>query len=747
MSKKIFDDPTQQLFKPRGRILFFKYFMLLFFIILGVRFWFLQVVQHDHYLRAAENNRIRDIPIPAPRGTILDREGRILVDSRPTYTLKLYQEDMQNREETLKVLARFDVEAETVIKQMNIPGSRSRPVPVKINATVADRAWVVAHHYEHPELKIEVDPQRVYPLGEVLAHALGYTGQITEDQLREPIYNYCHPGDVIGQAGLEQTYDKILRGAEGSRRVLVDSRGEIIEELESIPAIPGRDLVTTIDLDIQKVAEAQLTESGFLGTVVINDPQDGGILAMASHPSYDPNLFAKGISPSEFNKLATDAKKPLRNRAIQDRYPPGSTWKIILGIAALEDGIIKDTDHLTCGGGISVGGRFAHCHGSHGAPDIRQAIAISCDGYFYRLGLKLGIDNLEEWEKKIGVGSRVGIDLPHENKGIVPSREWKRKEYPTDPRWKDTDMVYASIGQSGVSTTPLQIMYSVVGIGSFGKLYAPHLFREARAIETSSAIVYEPKLNDLNLSPANWKVMSEGMERVVTAGTSKLAKIPGFDVCGKSGTAQVVGVQSGASGDEKEHAWFVGYGPRDNPEIGGVVLLEHAGHGGVHCAPILRDCFLEYLRKKELRQEKEKEQLLAQAGSPEATTDQASSNSNDVSVKDVASKPNGVTKSANEVSQPLDVAKPTTKKSKAGESRPKLAAQVSGKPVIAPTKPLTSKPVAKESVKATKPTTTKPTGNRPTSTKPKSTSTKPKPIGKPAAVKREQTALNQEIGR
>ncbi len=598
--KKIFDDPTQQLFKPRGRILFFKYFVLLFFVIIGVRFWFLQVVNHEHYVKAAENNRIREIPIPATRGTILDREGKILVDSTPTYSIMLYQEDMVDKETTIEILTkRFALDRNYVVRMMNAPGSRTRPVAIKTNATVSDRAWIESHEFEHPELKIELQPQRRYPLGEILSHVVGYVGEITEEQLRDPTYEYCRPGDTIGQAGIEQSYNKILMGKEGYRRVLVDSRGRVLQQLEEIPPIPGQDIITTIDLDIQMVAEEGLAATGHYGTVVINDPRDGGILALVSHPAYDPNLFAQGIKPADFNRLVTNPKRPLRNRAIQDRYPPGSTWKILMAVAALEEKVVTDKQALPCGGGISTGGRFVHCWGGHGAPDVRRAIEISCDGYFYRQGIKLGIDNLEKWQALLGTGVKTGIDLPNETKGIVPSRQWKRREYPKTPQWTEADMVYASIGQSGVSTTPIQIMHAVTGIGMGGHFYTPHVFKEARATEQSPAVIHNAKPREAGFSEETWKVVSEGMWRVVNgSGTARRAAIANFDVSGKTGTAQVVGIRDGAKGEQKEHAWFVSYAPKGAPEIGGVALVEHAGHGGTESAPIVKACFEEYLRKK-----------------------------------------------------------------------------------------------------------------------------------------------------
>ncbi|MEW6730733.1 MAG: penicillin-binding protein 2 [Acidobacteriota bacterium] len=621
MSKKIFDDPAQQLFKPRGRILFLKYFVLFFFVILGVRLWYLQVIQHQHYVKQAENNRVRDIPIPAPRGTILDREGRVLVDSRPSYAIMLYQEDMVNREESINILVnKLGTDPEALLKQMEMPGPRSRPIMVKTNATPSDRAWIEAHEFEHPELKVELQPQRKYPHGEVLAHVLGYVSEIDEDELREPEYDYCNSGDIIGKAGIERTYNKMLMGKEGSRRVVVDSRGRVIQELGVIPPIPGQDLVTTIDLDIQMTAEQALTGTGLNGTIVITDPRDGGILALVSHPSFDPNLFAAGIKPSDYAKLANHPKKPLRNRAIQDRHPPGSTWKIIMAAAAMEEKELNEKSTLACGGGISVGDRFVQCLGSHGAPDIQRAIEISCNGFFYRCGLKLGIDKLTKWEPLLGVGVKTGIDLPHENKGIVPSREWKRKEYPKDPKWRDADMVYASIGQSGVRPTPIQMVYAVTGIGMKGKFYTPHVFKEGRKSENYPEAPYEAKVRDIHLSDETWKTVTQGLWRVVNgAGTARRAQIPEFDVCGKTGTAQIVSIKSGASGEQKEHAWFVGYAPKAAPEIGGVALIENGGHGGTTAAPVIKACFEEYLRKKKGLPKQESAQLAqAQSTKPKA---------------------------------------------------------------------------------------------------------------------------------
>lgn len=598
-----------------ARLSVVMYITLGIFLVLGVRFWVLQVVNYDSYLEKSNENRIRDIPIPAARGNILDRNGRILVDSRPAFNLIVNREDLksQNLDALLAVLeTNLAVDPHWARQQIEDPlAPKSRPVVVKQNITEADRAWIEAHEYEFPELNVALQPQRIYPLGEELGHVLGYVGQISDAQLKAnlPEFEGARSGDVVGQAGIERSHNRILMGREGTRRVVVDSRGRFVEELEYADPVPGQDLWTTIDLDLQAVAEQGLAATKLNGVAIAMDPRTGEILALVSHPSYDPNLFAGGISPEQYGALRDNPDKPLINRAIQDIYPPGSTWKIIMAMAGLSEGSMKPNEGIPCGGGISIGSRFAACHGSHGAPNLERAIAISCNGYFYRVGLRLGVDRLHKWATAMGFGRKTGVDLPNETPGYVPDAQiklrWKKKD--DDPadnkyRWNDGDTVNAAIGQGYDRPTPLQMVHAFSGIAMDGHFTTPHLLLTAKGNGVEPERSFEdPNVVDIPLDRTAYTYVMEGMRQVVTSGTARRAEVPGFDVCGKTGTAQVVSVRTGATGKQKEHAWFVGFAPKPEegrlPEIAVCVLVEHGGHGGIESAPIAQAIIAEYVRK------------------------------------------------------------------------------------------------------------------------------------------------------
>ncbi|MBK6425154.1 MAG: penicillin-binding protein 2 [Blastocatellia bacterium] len=598
-----------------ARLSVVMYITLGFFLLLGVRFWVLQVVNHESYLVKSNENRIREIPIPAARGNILDRNGRILVDSRPAFNLIVNREDLkkQNLDDLLFVLRdNLGIDPDWARQQIEDPlAPKSRPVVVKQNISEADRAWIEAHEYEHPELNVALQPQRIYPLGPILGHVLGYVGQISDAQIKAilPEFEGARSGDVVGQAGIERSHNRTLMGKEGTRRVVVDSRGRFVEEIELVEPVPGQDIVTAIDIDLQMIAEEKLAATKLNGVAIALDPRNGEILALVSHPSYDPNLFAGGISPEDYAVLRDNPDKPLTNRAIQDIYPPGSTWKTVMAMAGLSEGSMKPNEGIPCGGGISIGSRFAACHGSHGAPNLERAIAVSCNGYFYRVGLRLGVDKLHKWATAMGLGKRTGVDLPNETPGYVPDAQiklrWKKKDDdPADKkyRWNDGDTVNAAIGQGYDRPTPLQMVHAFGGIAMDGHFTTPHVLKTARSNGVEAERGFEdPNVVDIPLDPIAFKYVMEGMRQVVTSGTARRAEVPGFDVCGKTGTAQVVSIRTGATGKQKEHAWFVGFAPKPEegrlPEIAVVVLVEHGGHGGTISAPIAQAIIAEYVRK------------------------------------------------------------------------------------------------------------------------------------------------------
>jgi penicillin-binding protein 2 len=611
-----FEDTSQNL---RARLRFIQALVVVMLGVLGVRLYVLQVVRGERYAEIAENQRRRRLPIPAPRGVIFDREGRVLVDSRPIYNVILSREDVKKALASLtQPLAEgLLIDADILKERFDQVTPAFESILVKQDATPDDIAWVEAHNLEFPELRVEQQPQRRYPPNGMLAHVLGYVGEISPDQLKQQTFKDkgLNPGDIIGQSGIEQIYDDYLRGRDGYREVVVDSRGRIQDEIETVAPQPGRDLITTIDLDLQKTAEEQLATSATKrGVIVAMDPNNGEILALASYPTFDPNLFSQRINTkegrAEYVAMLNDPQTPLLNRAIQSRYPPGSTWKIPMSIAGLQQGAITlGHSNLVCGGGIQVGNKFTRCMGNHGTPDLKAAITHSCDGYFYRLGLKMGIDGIVAMVDEFDFNKRTGIDLPNEVVSWTPSREFKRRMQPKDPDWRDIDTVYSSFGQVYDIITPISLLRTISAVSMHGRMYIPHLLKEVRPLGSPGSADYRAASGFQPLDPAkpNPKVLPipedidhavvEGMWSVVNAGgTGAGIQMAGFDIAGKTGTAQVarLGMDTGKN---KDHSWFVTYAPAYKPEIAMVALIENSGFGGQHAAPAIRRVYDSYYRK------------------------------------------------------------------------------------------------------------------------------------------------------
>jgi penicillin-binding protein 2 len=608
-----FEDDSQNL---RVRLRVIQIVVILMITALGVRLYYLQIVKGPYYAERAENQRIRLLPIPAPRGVIFDRNNKLLVDSRPIYNVILSREDIKGKDFATLIKPYADgLKVDPEDLTIRFDELKSQPAfesfTVKENATQADIAWVEAHSVEFPELRVELQPQRRYPENGKLAHVLGYVGEISPEQLEQPQYKEkgYKPGDIIGREGLEKVYDDYLRGRDGYRKVIVDSRGHIQSEVERVEPQPGQDLVTTIDLDLQEAAEEQLRNSASQrGVIIAMDPNNGEILALASYPTFDPNLFSQRISTkegrAEYAALTTDPKRPLYNRAIKGLYPPGSTWKIPMSIHGLKQGAISvEHSNLACGGGITVGNKFTRCMSFHGTPDIRYAITKSCDGYYYRLGLKMGVDGIIQMADEFEFSRRTGIDLPHELVSWTPSY-WKPELEKRNEAWKDIRTVYASIGQDTVAVTPLASLRAVAAIAVGGRMYVPHLFKEARAISTPDSHDYRPARTFDRPDPKiiaipedQHRIVVEGMWGVVNnGGTARAIKMAGFEIAGKTGTAQVVGLGKDV-GDKKDHAWFVSFAPAYQPEIAVIALIENVGFGGTHAAPAVRALYDVYYRK------------------------------------------------------------------------------------------------------------------------------------------------------
>jgi penicillin-binding protein 2 len=616
---KIYDH-TQNLGIRVGTIQVIAFVLL---TILGARLYYLQLVKGEYYADKAENQRIRLIPIPAPRGAIFDRHGKILVDSRPTYNVTLSNEPIKKIDVTdrLDDYARgLNVDRQYVIERLNYIKSQREfdTLVLKENATIQDIAWVEAHTMEYPELRVELQPQRYYPHKEILAHVLGYVGEISPEELEKPEVREkgFRPGDIVGKGGLEEYYDEFLRGKPGYRKVIVDSRGRVQSEIEVVPPQSGQDMISTIDLDLQLAAESQLANSVTKrGTIIATDPNNGEIMVMASLPSYDPNVFVQGSSsPEGRKKIAAywqDETRPLYNRAIQGRYPPGSTWKIPESLAALQQGAITvSNSNMVCGGGITIGNKFTRCMGSHGSPPLSYAITKSCDGYYYRLALKMKIEGLIQMVETFDYDKRTGVDLPNEKVSQTP-KSWKPIIEKREGKWSDIRTVYASIGQDTVVATPISMLRAISSIGVKGRMYVPHFLKEFKPIgpvgNEREPVIWtpregfgfqhpEPKI--VPMTPEQEKVMVEGMWGVVQGGgTAGSIRIPGFDIAGKTGTAQVASLGQDV-GANKDHAWFVSWAPAFKPELAVIALIENVGFGGSHAAPAVKGVYEAYITKK-----------------------------------------------------------------------------------------------------------------------------------------------------
>src|SRR5438477_4786597 len=617
-----FTDDSQNL---RGRLRLIQALVMVLLGVLSVRLYLLQIVNGERYAEIAENQRIRLLPIPAPRGVIFDRSGKLLVDSKPIYSIILSREDTKgiDRYTLIKPLTEgLMLDPEILRERFDQLKSQTafESILIKEDASPVDIAWVDAHQLEFPAQRFAQTPERRYPPNGLLAHVLGYVQEISPEQLDEPRYKEKHykPGDIIGQDGVEAVYDEYLRGRDGYRKVIVDSRGHIQTEVERVEPQSGQDIVITIDSDLQQAAEEQLRKSPQgRGVIISMNPNNGEVLALASAPTFDPNLFSQRITTkegrAEYQKLLNDPDHPLINRAIQGKYPPGSTWKPLMATAGLKQGAISiDNSNMLCGGGITIGNKFTRgMGGNHGTPNVHFAIEHSCDGYFYRLGLKMKLEGIQAMVDEFDLNKRTGIDLPHEVISTTPSRENKARIYPSDPEWKDIDTVYSSFGQGEDVLTPIALLRAHSAIGMEGKMYVPHLLKEVRAI---GAVGNDPTRSDYRAArpqrtfdrpqPKILPIPKDQNDLVVhamwsvvnVAGTATGIKMAGFDIAGKTGTAQVVGL--GKEGREhKDHSWFVSYAPAFKPEISCVAMIENAGLGSRFGAPSVRAIYDVYYAK------------------------------------------------------------------------------------------------------------------------------------------------------
>jgi len=579
-----------------GKIAFFQYLAVAVFVFLVSGFWDLQVRNPTRYQEQAEQNSVKSIPVLAPRGKILDRDGRVIVDNHDSYMLILTRENLKM--EHLKPIAEgLSLDYSDLVTRVRRFQNQPKYVPIiiKEELTPAELSFVESHRdpLTFPEMELIHAQRRLYPKDGLAANVIGYVGEVSEPELDSPEFIKYHQGDVVGKDGIERQYNDVLMGVDGQRRVTVDNMGNEHNVLDEKSATPGKNLQVTIDLDLQVVAELAMKDR--TGAVVALDPRNGEVLAMVSRPTYDPNLFAARIRSSDWKDLVENPDKPLLNRAIQAQLAPGSTFKPIMALAGLESGTITDDFKVHCSGGASFYGRYFHCwrKQGHGSVEVHRGIRESCDVFFYTAGNRMGIDTIAKYAEMAGFGQRTGVDLPHEAEGVMPSTRWKNRLF--REKWYAGETISVSIGQGATAVTPIQLASAVGGISIGGIWHTPHMIKESPAIRPA-------RTGELNLE--NVAKVIDGMYGVVNepGGTAYgIATIPGIPVCGKTGSAQVVSNEflkgRKASEEEQDNGWFVGFAPKEAPEVVVVALIQHGLHGTA-AAPVVRDVIKAYFDKK-----------------------------------------------------------------------------------------------------------------------------------------------------
>ncbi len=604
------DPKLTELPSVQRRFLFFSIAVTLVFVLLAARLWYLQVISYDDLLERSVRNRTRVLILNAPRGPIYDRNEVLLVENRPSFEISVMRQDVEDKDlllEHLSGLLGLD------IGELEKRWQKGRRFPIYQPVTLAtDVSWdimeqVQEHSVDLPGVLTEVQPVRDYLDHGSAAHLIGYLGEITEEELSAPSdYNY-RGGDLVGKTALEKSYEPYLRGVKGRRLVEVDVKGKLLRQLQVEPPKPGNKIYLTIDQELQQAADKAFGDQA--GAAVAIDVHNGEVLAMVSRPTFNPGMFARGIAGEEWQALASDTRHPLQNKAIGGLYPPGSTFKMIVALAALREGITSTNRTVNCRGDFIVGGARFRCwkKSGHGKTDLNKALRESCDVWFYQIGLELGIDKLSAAAKEFGLGAPVGYPLPGERAGIMPSQQWKREHY--NKPWYAGETVIASIGQGFVLSTPMQLAVMTAAIANEGKVFIPQVIRKVEDWDGNVLLEPTPQVaRQLDYPPAAWSAVKKGMMSVVNSprGTGKAAYLEDVLVAGKTGTSQVVRRKSDAEEEEevneaipykyRPHALFVAFAPADKPDIAVAVVVEHGQSGGRAAGPVAREIIERYMQ-------------------------------------------------------------------------------------------------------------------------------------------------------
>ncbi|NOX79777.1 MAG: penicillin-binding protein 2 [Deltaproteobacteria bacterium] len=601
------DDAELDFFKKRA--LSSAVVLIFFFAVLVSRLWYLQIQQGDRYRQMADNNRVRYVEVVPPRGNIFDCKGREIVTNRPSFNVVLSREDSGLNDEMLKKMASIlgedvSVLLERIRKMAGTPGH----IPIRLAEDIDwDKvAFIENNRLELPGIRIEVVPRRIYHYGNLASHIIGYLGEINERELQASAAGVYRGGDLVGKMGLERLLEKDLRGEKGREYMEVNALGFEQKYLKGIEPLPGDDLKLTINMDLQRVAEDTMAAQDKAGAVVAVEVNSGRLLVAASAPALKLDEFVGGISYKAWQAMLDNPRHPLVNKVDQGQYPPASTYKLVTALAGLAAGVITPDTVFYCPGYYRLGNRIYHCwkHAGHGAVNLVQALAQSCDVYFYHVGQLLGVDRLAFYAGKFGLGRKTGVEMQGEKPGLIPTAAWKMRRYKKP--WQEGETLTIAIGQGFDLVTPLQLCMMTATIANGGTLYKPGLIESIRDPSGRLVEQFEPHVSGrLTGQAANLKIIREGMIEAVNSrhGTGRSARLKGITVAGKTGTAQVVRLRQFKHMREedvpykyRDHAWFTCFAPAENPEIAVTVLVEHGMHGGSAAAPVARAVLQAYFK-------------------------------------------------------------------------------------------------------------------------------------------------------
>jgi penicillin-binding protein 2 len=592
--------------RSNRNLLWLSIFVSVVFSLLIMRLWYLQIIKVENFQDLSESNRLRMVPVAASRGTIFDRNGKVLVNNRPSFSVAAIPQEVRDREVLIDRLSRIlGLDRSELLDKWSKGKSRAKYFPIILASGISrdQLETLEENRFELPGVDIQMHPVRDYPNETLASHLLGYLGQMSEQEMDSGQYARYNPGDYVGKSGIERSWEKELHGVDGGRQLEVDAMGRVLKTVNETSPTMGDSLKLTIDLEMQKAAEDAFGEQA--GAAVAMDVNTGEILAFVSKPDFDPSLFSEGLSSKQWKEYLDDKRHPLENKALKGQYPPGSTFKIITALAGLGEGMIDGSSTVVCNGSYKVGRRTFHCwkRSGHGTVNLQKALQESCDVYFYKLGERLGVDKIAKYAKKFGMGLPLGIGLENEKSGLIPTSEWKEKRF--GKKWMRGETLPVAIGQGYVLATPIQLASMISTVANEGTVYKPYLVQSIADPAGNVIREFHPEIltRITGIKPESYRMVKQGLFSVVNApgGTGSAARLNEVEVAGKTGTSQVVklGVQKGNLPYQyRDHALFVAFAPYEKPEVAVAVVVEHGEHGGSAAAPVARAIFSKYFEEK-----------------------------------------------------------------------------------------------------------------------------------------------------